>query len=87
MTKQEIFHRLKNLPSSRHCKQSLRVADVIDKLNLTHEVRNGILCHAGEDMAYTLEGVIVKFADRIAYINHDIDDACRAGILNINYES
>ena len=71
-------------PEFTHCKQSLRVVDVIDRLNLTNEVRNGILCHAGDELADTLEGVIVKYADRIAYINHDIDDACRAGILNIN---
>ena len=70
-------------PEFTHCKQSLRVVDYIDRLNLTYEVRNGILCHADEAKAETLEGVIVKYADRIAYINHDIDDACRAGILNI----
>jgi len=70
-------------PGFTHCKQSLRVVDVIEKLNLTYEVRNGILNHAGNDKACTLEGVIVKFADRIAYINHDIDDACRAGVLKI----
>ena len=67
-----------------HMKQSLRVVDKIEKLNLTYEVRDGILNHAGNDMASTLEGVVVKFADRIAYINHDIDDACRAGILRID---
>ena len=50
-------------------------------LNLTWEVRDGILNHTGSSLASTLEGVIVKFADRIAYINHDIDDAIRAGIL------
>jgi dGTPase len=50
-------------------------------LNLTWEVRDGIVNHTGKHLASTLEGVIVKFADRIAYINHDIDDACRAGIL------
>ena len=70
-------------PHFTHCKQSLRVVDKLEDLNLTYEVRNGILNHAGDDMACTLEGVIVKFADRIAYINHDIDDACRAGILRI----
>ena len=64
-----------------HCAQSLRVVDKLEKLNLTYEVRNGILCHAGETLADTPEGVIVKFADRIAYINHDIDDALRAKIL------
>ena len=64
-----------------HCKQSLRVVEKLENLNLTHEVRDGILCHAGEALAKTNEGIIVKFADRIAYINHDIDDALRAGIL------
>lgn len=65
-----------------HCKQSLRVVDKLEALNLTYEVRDGILKHAGEDVAETPEGRIVKFADRIAYINHDIDDAIRAGILS-----
>ena len=68
-----------------HYKQSLRVVDHLENdgagLNLTWEVRNGIVNHTGKSMAATLEGVIVKFADRIAYINHDIDDACRAGVL------
>ena len=68
-----------------HYKQSLRVVEKLENdgrgLNLTWEVRDGILNHTGSCMASTLEGVIVKFADRIAYINHDIDDACRAGIL------
>ena len=68
-----------------HYKQSLRVVEKLENdgrgLNLTWEVRDGILNHTGTCMASTLEGVIVKFADRIAYINHDIDDACRAGIL------
>ena len=64
-----------------HCKQSLRVVEKLERLNLTYEVRNGILRHAGEALAETNEGIIVKFADRIAYINHDIDDALRAGIL------
>ncbi len=65
----------------RHNEQSLRVVDELEKLNLTWEVRNGILCHTGDQTASTLEGQIVKLADRIAYINHDIDDAIRAGIL------
>lgn len=68
-----------------HYKQSLRVVEKLENdgrgLNLTWEVRDGIVNHTGSCMASTLEGVIVKFADRIAYINHDIDDACRAGIL------
>ena len=49
--------------------------------NLTYEVRRGILCHSGPELPETLEGQIVRYADRIAYINHDIDDAMRAGIL------
>ncbi len=68
-----------------HYKQSLRVVEKLENngagLNLTWEVRDGIVNHTGKAVASTLEGVIVKFADRIAYINHDIDDACRAGIL------
>ena len=59
----------------KHYEQSLRVADVIENMNLTYEVRNGILCHTRGEEACTLEGRIVKLADRIAYINHDIDDA------------
>ena len=68
-----------------HNEQSLRVVDVLEKdgqgLNLTWEVRNGILCHTGEDWPQTLEGQIVRRSDQIAYVNHDIDDAIRAGIL------
>lgn len=66
----------------RHNEQSVRVADFIDKLNLTYEVRDGILNHTGNNIASTPEGKIIKFADRIAYINHDIDDAIRAGVLS-----
>ena len=73
-------------PGFTHYKQSLRVVEKLENngegLNLTWEVRNGIVNHTGKSMAATLEGVIVKFADRIAYINHDIDDACRAGVLD-----
>jgi len=71
----------------RHNLHSLRVVDVLEKdggLNLTSEVRDGIANHSGEGKASTLEGKIVSFADRIAYINHDIDDAIRSGILNEN---
>ena len=71
-----------------HYKQSLRVVELLENdgegLNLTWEVRDGIVNHTGDNLASTLEGVIVKYADRIAYINHDIDDACRAGILSPN---
>ncbi len=69
----------------RHNEQSLRVVDRLEKngqgLNLSYEVRRGILCHSGDELPETLEGRIVRIADRIAYINHDIDDAMRAGIL------
>lgn len=68
-----------------HNQQSLRVVDKLEKngrgLNLTYEVRMAILCHTGPEQAQTLEGRIIRFADKIAYINHDIDDAIRAGIL------
>lgn len=66
----------------RHNEQSLRLVDLLEGLNLTREVRNGIVCHTGPRKAATPEGRIIHFADRIAYINHDIDDAIRAGILS-----
>lgn len=69
----------------RHYDQSLRVVDKLEKggkgLNLTYEVRDGIVCHTRGKEAFTLEGRIVKLADKIAYINHDIDDATRAGVM------
>jgi dGTPase len=66
----------------RHNEHSLRVVEVIEPLNLTAMVRDGILCHSGRaPEPATLEGKIVRLVDRIAYINHDIDDAVRAGIL------
>ncbi len=69
----------------RHNVQSLRVIEVIENdglgLNLTYEVRDGILRHTGDVRAETFEGRIVAVADRIAYVNHDIDDAIRAGLL------
>ena len=68
----------------KHYQQSVRVVERIERdgrgLNLTKEVKNGILCHTNMT-ADTLEGVIVKFADKIAYINHDIEDAIRGGVL------
>ncbi len=68
----------------KHYQQSVRVVDYIEKkgegLNITHAVRNGILCHTNAT-ASTLEGNIVRVADKIAYINHDIEDAVRAGLL------
>ena len=74
----------------QHNVQSLRVVDVIEStakrrgMNLTEEVRDGILGHSGSYMPFTLEGQIVKISDRIAYINHDIDDAVRSGVISID---
>lgn len=71
----------------KHNVQSLRVVDYLEKgsqskgMNLTQEVRDGILNHTGDMDPFTLEGQIVKMCDRIAYINHDIDDAIRANII------
>ncbi|MCL6437373.1 MAG: deoxyguanosinetriphosphate triphosphohydrolase [Rubrobacteraceae bacterium] len=71
--------------SFRHNEHSLRVVDVLEKdgrgLNLTFEVRDGILNHTAEGNPATLEGRIIHFADRIAYVNHDVDDALRAGVI------
>lgn len=68
-----------------HNEQSIRTVQLLERdgegLNLTVEVMDGILCHTGKTAAKTLEGRLIKYADRIAYINHDIDDAIRAGIL------
>ncbi len=68
-----------------HFRQSLRVVDRLEKngegLNLTWEVRNGIVCHTRGEPAATLEGQVVRLADHIAYINHDIEDALRGGII------
>lgn len=69
----------------KHYEQSVRVVDKLEKygkgLNLTEEVKNGILCHTKGEEAFTLEGQIIRIADKIAYINHDIDDAIRAGVM------
>jgi dGTPase len=69
----------------RHNEHSLRVIDKLEKggegLNLTLEVRDGILNHTGEGCPSTREGEVVRVADRIAYVNHDVDDALRAGII------
>lgn len=68
-----------------HNRQSLRVVQKLEGegrgLNLCHEVEDGILNHTGLDLPATLEGRIVRIADRVAYINHDIDDALRSGII------
>ena len=68
----------------RHNEHGLRVVDVLERLNLTDAVRDGILRHtSGAGEPATLEGAIVRLVDRIAYINHDIDDAVRAGVLSV----
>ncbi len=70
-----------------HNRQSLRIVEKLENgkgLNLTYEVRNGILCHKSSFKPETLEGYAVNRADKIAYINHDIDDAVRAGVITID---
>lgn len=66
----------------KHYEQSVRVVDKLENLNLTWEVRDGIGNHTEGPNASTLEGQIVWIADRIAYLNHDIDDAIRAGMIS-----
>lgn len=81
----EIVMRQCFSPDFSHNMQGVRVVERLENggrgLNLTAEVIDGIACHSGEVMPKTLEGEIIRYADRIAYINHDIDDALRAGIL------
>ncbi len=70
----------------KHYEQSIRIIDKLERdgkgLNLTLEVCDGILCHTKGPQPYTMEGQVVRLSDRIAYLNHDIDDAIRAGILS-----
>jgi dGTPase len=72
----------------RHNRHSLRVVDVLERegrgLNLTEPVRDGILNHTGPELPMTLEGRLVRLVDRVAYINHDIDDALRARIIEVD---
>lgn len=74
--------------SFTHFEQSVRVCEKLEKegkgLNLTAEVLNGILCHTRGEEAFTLEGRIVRISDRIAYINHDIEDALRGNIISVD---
>lgn len=83
-TGERVLNKL--LPNGfEHCVQSVRVVEIIENkgrgLNLTKEVRDGILNHRTSGRPKTLEGQAVRFADKIAYINHDIDDAIEAGII------
>lgn len=84
----EHFLDKKHKGGFQHNVQSLRVVDVLEGksgkrgINLTIEVRDGILNHTGSKIPMTLEGQIVKISDRIAYINHDIDDAIRSGVIS-----
>ncbi|HCU07834.1 MAG TPA: deoxyguanosinetriphosphate triphosphohydrolase [Clostridiales bacterium] len=84
----ETFLNERHARGFAHNVQSLRVVDVLDlnpkgrAMNLTREVRDGILNHTGSDIPFTLEGQIVKISDRIAYVNHDIDDAIRGKIIS-----
>lgn len=80
---------LRNIMGSfNHNEQSLRVVERLEKggqgLNLCAEVRDGILCHRSHLKAKTLEGVVVRYADKIAYLNHDIEDAMRAGCCRMS---
>ncbi len=72
----------------KHFEQSLRVVDKLENsgegLNLTQEVRDGILCHTVGKEADTMEGRLIKLTDKFAYVNHDIDDAVSAGILSLD---
>ncbi|MCL1976003.1 MAG: deoxyguanosinetriphosphate triphosphohydrolase [Firmicutes bacterium] len=74
------------LGSFSHNRQGLRLVDFIERegrgLNLSAEVRDGILHHSKEVLPQTLEGMVVRISDRIAYVNHDIDDALRAGLIS-----
>ncbi|MDW7670319.1 MAG: deoxyguanosinetriphosphate triphosphohydrolase [Bacillota bacterium] len=85
-TGEEVLDRLTG--HFAHNEQSLRVVDVLERegrgLNLTYEVRDGILNHTGEGIPFTMEGKLVKIADRITYLCHDIQDSLSAGILTDN---
>lgn len=82
-TGESVLNKL--LPSGfRHNEQSERVVNIIENLNLTKETIDGIRNHTGNVIPHTLEGQIVRIADRIAYLNHDIDDSIRAGIMSLS---
>ena len=82
---ERALNKLNSCFAFRHSEQSVRVVEIIERdgcgLNLTEEVRDGILNHSSKSTAKTLEGNVVRLADKIAYINHDIEDAIRGGVL------
>ena len=84
-TFQQVRFAVQMADGFRHYEQSVRVADLLENtgrgLNLTAEVLDGVLHHTSGEEAFTLEGRIVRWADKIAYVNHDMDDAIRAGVL------
>lgn len=88
-TGERVLNRL-NPKGFCHRNQSLKIVDMLENrnnskgMNLTYEVREGIINHSGDVKPNTLEGEIVRYADRIAYINHDIDDAIRGGIISVS---
>lgn len=77
-----LDERMKGFGGFRHESQSVRVAEKLEKMNLTEEVLNGIANHSRRGNPETLEGMIVRASDQIAYLNHDVDDAIRAGVLS-----
>ena len=77
-----LDRRMREFDGFRHEAQSLRVADVLERMNLTEEVRDGIANHSRRGDPSTIEGKIVRISDQIAYLNHDVDDAIRAGVLS-----
>jgi dGTPase len=77
---ERALNAVSSIPFS-HNEQSARVARKLEKLNLTYEVLDGMACHTGPKLPDTFEGQVVRLSDRIAYINHDIDDALRGGII------
>ncbi|MGD9580010.1 MAG: deoxyguanosinetriphosphate triphosphohydrolase [Vampirovibrionia bacterium] len=81
-TGEKVLNRLLS-KGFHHNLQSVRIVTIIENLNLTKETLDGIQNHTGSSKPMTLEGQIVKIADRIAYLNHDIDDSIRAGLLSI----
>ena len=74
--------RMKEFGGFRHEAQSVRVAEVLENMNLTAEVLDGIGNHSRRGNPSTVEGMIVRLSDQIAYLNHDVDDAIRAGVLS-----